>query len=509
MGRNDGSFVPPRYYPAGAPPNSTPGGPLAIVDLNGDGIPDIIVPGTIFLGVGDGTFQQNTISYSGGFTVLADINGDGVPDLVDISSGMLTVQYGGSQLNAILTAVALSGPGAHNIQVSYTPGQNVPYLGSTSNTVQLQANPTNATALSIIQSAPASLPVYGQPIAVQVTVTPYSSAQPTGQVAFTLDGVTGSPINLSVGSASTVLNGLSGGTHSISASYLGDSSYPPNSTCAPLSLTVGRAPDTLLLVSSPLGTVALNQSITFTASVQQSAGGAPPSGSITFSDGSTLLSTLSVSNGGSASYTTSSLGAGTHAITAAYVGDTNFVPSNGSLSLTVIGALGAAPTYTLSASAATATIAAGNSAGITLNLTSKGYAGTVSFSIISSLPSLVNGSAPSLTLTSGGSSSSTLTISATTNSAKHTAPRWKNGGDLIFCAVLLSAPFSFRRKRPTAVLMTALAISLAGLFMACGGGAATSSSTPPAAQSYTLTVTPIGTGTVTNPAPVTITVTVP
>lgn len=161
------------------------------------------------------------------------------------------------------------------------------------------------------------------------------------------------------------------------------------------------------------------------------------------------------------------------------------------------------PSYTLSASPTALTIAAGSNGSVTLNLMSNGYAGTVSFTVASSDALLVTAPAPSpVVLTSGGTGTSTLTIYPTTSAEKR-APGmpWKSGGAVVMCALLV--PLGVRRKRAMAVLLTALAITLVGLMMACGGG----SSRGP--RTYTMTVTPTGTGTVTNPAAVTITVTVP
>ena len=110
-----------------------------------------------------------------------------------------------------------------------------------------------------------------------------------------------------------------------------------------------------------------------------------------------------------------------------------------------------------------------------------------------------------MTLTSGGAGTSVLTITANANAANHVpvAP-WTSGGAVMFGAVLLGVPFTALRRRTLAVLLTAVAIKLAGFSMACSGAAP---STKPA-RTYTVTVTPTGTGTVTNPAPVTIMVTV-
>ena len=63
-----------------------------------------------------------------------------------------------------------------------------------------------------------------------------------------------------------------------------------------------------------------------------------------------------------------------------------------------------------------------------------------------------------------------LTITANANAANHVpvAP-WTSGGAVMFGAVLLGVPFTARRKRTLAVLLTAVAIMLAGFSMACSG----------------------------------------
>jgi hypothetical protein len=64
--------------------------------------------------------------------------------------------------------------------------------------------------------------------------------------------------------------------------------------------------------------------VTFTASVTPSSG---PTGSVTFQDGSAVLSTQPLNSSGQASYQTSTLAVGPHSITATYGGDTNFSAS--------------------------------------------------------------------------------------------------------------------------------------------------------------------------------------
>lgn len=91
------------------------------------------------------------------------------------------------------------------------------------------------------------------------------------------------------------------------------------------------ATTTTLASSSPTSTV--GQSVTFTATVAPSAA----TGSVQFFDGANVLGT-SVLSGGSASFATTTLAAGTHSITAAYSGDSSYASSTSSaLTQTVVG----------------------------------------------------------------------------------------------------------------------------------------------------------------------------
>jgi subtilase family serine protease len=171
----------------------------------------------------------------------------------------------------------------------------------------------------------------------------------------------------------------------------------------------------------------------------------------------------------------------------------------------------APPTYTLGASSSSITISAGSNARFSLNLTATNFTGTVSFatsvSSINGTPSAVSASAPLVNFASGTTGNSTLTITTTASAVKH-SPRlpWKSSGVVMFCSVLLGAPFTRRRKRALAVLLTALAILAACVLVGCSGSGGSSTPSP---QTFTVTVTPTGSGTVINPAAISVTVIVP
>jgi hypothetical protein len=94
LGNGDGTFQPPRQI------SVSPLGPVAILtgDFNGDGIPDLVVPGdhcpidghhanciSVLLGNGNGTFQPPA-NFRGAAAQLtvADFNGDGKPDVAGV-----------------------------------------------------------------------------------------------------------------------------------------------------------------------------------------------------------------------------------------------------------------------------------------------------------------------------------------------------------------------------------------------------------------------------------------
>jgi Tol biopolymer transport system component len=190
---------------------------------------------------------------------------------------------------------------------------------ATSSAAQLTVlNPAATTAL--VSSANPS--AFGQAVTFTATVSS-PSGTPTGTVTF-LNGATslGAATLGPSGMASLTTAALAVGPHSITASYGGDTNFNASSSSS-LSQTVNRAATTVTSISSANPSV-FGQGVTLSAVVAPvSPGAGSPSGTVTFQDGATSLGTSALTNG-KASFTTSSLAAAAHSITAVYNGDGNF-----------------------------------------------------------------------------------------------------------------------------------------------------------------------------------------
>jgi len=158
-----------------------------------------------------------------------------------------------------------------------------------------------------------------------------SGLAPTGTVTFTDGNTTLGTRSLDGGVATITASGLRGGTHTIQAAYGGDTHHKPGIATA--SLVVNRALPSLSLAASPEASVS-GQAVTLTASTTP-IDGVVPTGHITFRRGFTVLATVALDATGSASFTTTTLGAGTHEIVARYVGDGNYSTEEAGVEVTV------------------------------------------------------------------------------------------------------------------------------------------------------------------------------
>ena len=186
---------------------------------------------------------------------------------------------------------------------------------------------------------------YGTYIALDASVAGGSAASgsidgiATGTVVFTDAASTGAinsgPVN--VGRASTAIwipTQFGAGSHSVTASYSGDSSFNASSTAAPLTFTVTKVTPVIDLYQG-LGTnpvpVGVGQPVTLTVTAGIYSGAAPPTGIVTFYFGNKVLGTAPLlpsydfnAYSPVATLTVTSLPLGTDTVTARYSGDANF-----------------------------------------------------------------------------------------------------------------------------------------------------------------------------------------
>ena len=314
---------------------------------------------------------------------------------------------------------------------------------------------------------------------------------------------------------------LSAGQHTFTAVYSSTQSGNAAGTSNAVSLTVGKAATATALTASSTS-VNLNGSVTFTATVSTTASGTP-TGSVQFLSGSTVLITDTLS-GGMATYTTTTLPAGTASITAVYSGDTNFSASTATAVQVVI----AAPGFTVAANPSSLSIAAGSSGMSTITLTPVGgFNGTLNLSC-SGLPAYSTCSFSQASLSANGSNTpvtTTLTIStdvSTVGSLRTNQPGPPFYGALPELAASslagLALLFGFRRRLSTArslrgALCIVAIVALAGIVLVsgCGGGTpmmkTTQTSDTPAGISTVVVTASGGTGTTSQMLNLTVTIT--
>jgi plastocyanin len=481
------------------------GTPHAIADLNGDGKLDLIeglalqdpvtqsysYPESVFAGNGDGTFQASPFysatlpQYAQGIAaVVGDVNNDGNPDVLleystTVATSPITIFFGDGAGNFTQDSntyyagfsYSLGSPTALSL---VRLNNQAPALGSDKALDLLAFSNLGVTPL-LNQNNPAPGPL--APISSHVSIAVSSSsaavgqqftftvsvtgANPTGTVTLTSGSTTLATKTLAGSAATVSVSFTAAGAYPITANYSGDSSNLA-SAGAPISVTVTPAATTTTLSVSPANPNQ-GQAITYTATVT----GVTPTGTVTFTSGTTTLGKSSVTNGVatlSASFAT----AGTYSVTASYSGDANNQAStSGVQSITVV-----APDYSLTANPTAATIKAGQTATFAISMTSVGgYSGTVKLSC-GTLPAEVTCNFSPATLTGSGSvANTTLTVTTTAPVAMLERPG-SSSTQLAVWAVILGLCFSPRRalrsRKQLARMIAAILIATGSLIYLTG-----------------------------------------
>jgi uncharacterized delta-60 repeat protein len=232
----------------------------------------------------------------------------GATGTVTFSEGATTL--GSGTITAGVASFTTSALSAGNHSITATYDGDTEFAPSTSTPVSQTVDP--APTSTSLASAP-NPSTYGAAATFTATVTTGA----TGNVEFR-EGVTliGSAA-INAGSAVFQTTTLPAGPHSITAFYLGDGNYAASNSSTIVHV-VNQAPSTVT-VSSSLNPSTFGQAVTFTATLSTGA-----TGTVNFFDGATPLGSAVISSD-AATLTTSSLGGGSHSISAVYAGDSNYL----------------------------------------------------------------------------------------------------------------------------------------------------------------------------------------
>jgi uncharacterized protein (TIGR03437 family) len=290
LGNGDGTFQTRRSYPAPLNPYK-----VAVGDFYGDGFADLIIASSsngsliLYPGTGDGTFQPNMTLATGvsavGAFLVEDLNGDGKPDLAVSGNGVVSILIGngdgtfqkpllygtGTDVTSSqgLAICDFNGDGKADLAVTDVSGGIIVILGNGNGTFQAPAFTSETGAF-----AGGALVAVGD---------------------FNGDGK--ADLAFSFGAAHNV--------------------YATNRIAIRLG---GLGQMTTTAIASSLNPSIYGQNVTLTAMLNPSTGQPPPSGTVTFFNGSTQLGTSPVVNG-QAVFTTNLLPAGGDTLTASYGGD--------------------------------------------------------------------------------------------------------------------------------------------------------------------------------------------
>jgi hypothetical protein len=421
---------------------------VAVAHTGGTGAPTgtavlqgaTIVPEIDQLNVAAGSAAGSTNLLPGGtYDVTAHYSGDGTFGSSD--SAAVTVAVTPEASNTVLTMLTADGN-----------GQPIPYTGGP----------------------------FGKFIYPRVDVTGHSGhGVPTGNVTY-LDGV--NQINtLTLNSEGNTappegFHDLPAGTHALSASYSGDSSFNP-STSTTANFTIAQAA-TSTVVTADQTSVGNGTSVALTALVKSSSYSSySPGGVINFLSGSTVIGTSSAYQDrdpktGTASadgFLQISLPVGDNNITAVYSGESNYTTSTSpAIKVTVV------PEFSVAFDKPSLSLKQGQNGTVSLTVTGEpGYNGTVSFTAAScaGLPRESTCAFNPASVTGTGSTVVTVTTTAahTTSlfpSRTNFYAMWMAGSGLLVGMFML--PGTGRRRRNALLTVSLFACLAVGT--SCGGG---------------------------------------
>jgi hypothetical protein len=403
-GNGDGTFATAKQIPLAT--NTTNGGVFQAVDLNGDGITDLIALGASYLGSADGTFSTALqILPAGGWA--ADLNGDGKYELVAFASG-ITVG------NGSLNVYSGNGDGTFSTTPQTSPAS---VIGSYYTTAVGDVNGDGLPDIAVnVQSAGENdVSIFLNQGGGSFTQDPTQYFAGIGRLQG--PGYSGSPTAMALArlNASSAATGTQHTFDGLVYTSGGLTALLNQGNAAPKPL-----PDISVSFAGGVTSITTGASVTVNAALFVT-GATLPTGTVTFFAEATQIGSSTVTNGG-ASITAPITGNGAVVIRAVYSGDATYGPVTGFASLTVNAPVASTTTLTSSATTVdekqqvtlTATVQGNSPTGTVtfLNGTTSLGTGTLSGGSTSLATSFANAGAVSITASYGGDGNNLSSVSS-------------------------------------------------------------------------------------------------
>jgi hypothetical protein len=255
-----------------------------------------------------------TVTFKDGNTVLKTMALDATGKAIYVTSGLAV--------------------GGHTITASYSG--DVHFASSASHPLAEQIHGTNQTPSTTTLTSSAATAVSGEGVTFTAIVAAHGGTKPTGEVTFKDGSTVLKTVALDASGKAIYATAFAGpGTHNITAVYSGDTHFA-TSASQPLAEHITKA-GTKVVLASNAQIAGVGLKVTFTITVTVPAPGAgKPTGQVVLKDGSHLLATLTLDASGHATFSTTTLSAGNHTITANYGGDADFLPNSATLNEQVV-----------------------------------------------------------------------------------------------------------------------------------------------------------------------------
>nr|WP_254701094.1 Ig-like domain repeat protein [Curtobacterium pusillum] len=202
--------------------------------------------------------------------------------------------------------------GGHTFTASYA-GDETNAASTSQNVALVQVTKISTAPEVTVDGGSTATRTYGSSAPIATTGLPSDA---TGTVTYSIDGTELDTVPVGTGLSTPA--DLATGSHAVTVYYSGDATHSASTSTSAATLTVEKA-TTPITASASAAAPVHGDTVTFTT------GGLPAgaSGTVTFTDGTTVLCTATIVNQTASCAPATPLGTGTHAVTASWDGDSD------------------------------------------------------------------------------------------------------------------------------------------------------------------------------------------